>query len=103
MVAAGELATLGRAKSGRLSTEDAINIWIARWLRIRRKDIRARFACDPRRLYDIWEEVSHSGSRDRAEALFRERYPMLAGATDFSRHRRFPKAGAGEAQLGLFD
>ena len=87
----------------RLTEQDAIDIWIARWLRIRRKDILARFNCDPRRLYDIWEEVSHRSSRAKAEAVFRERYPMLNGSTDFSRHRRFPKAGAGEAQLGLFD
>lgn len=78
-----------------------MDIWIARWLRIRRKHILARFGCDPRRLYDIWEEVSHRGSREKAEAAFKERYPMLVSGTDFSRHRRFAKAGAGETQLGF--
>src|SRR5262245_39563563 len=40
------------AATGRpLTEQDAIDIWIARWLRIRRKDILLRYGCDPRRLY----------------------------------------------------
>jgi hypothetical protein len=40
----------GPAVPRRLSEADAIDIWIARWLRIRRKDLIARYGCDPRRL-----------------------------------------------------
>jgi hypothetical protein len=39
-----------------LTETDAVDIWIARWLRIRRKALLARYGCDPRRLYEIWEE-----------------------------------------------
>ena len=68
-----------RASAGRrqLSEADAVDIWIARWLRIRRKDLLARYGCDPRRLYEIWEEKRFAGSRAKALELFRERHPSL--------------------------
>jgi hypothetical protein len=40
-----------------LSEDDAVDIWIARWLRIRPADLVRRYSCDPRRLYEIWEEA----------------------------------------------
>ena len=43
-------------RSVRLTEDDAIDVWIARWLRIRRIDLVRRYGCDPRRLYEIWEE-----------------------------------------------
>lgn len=89
--------------SVRLTEIDAIDIWIARWLGIRRKDILARYGCDPRRLYDIWEESRFPGSRGKALALFAERYPKLVAQVDTSAHRRIPRPGPGEDQLGLFD
>jgi hypothetical protein len=39
-----------RPDQRRLTETDAVGIWIARWLRIRRKDLIARYGCDPRRL-----------------------------------------------------
>src|SRR5215470_3534723 len=82
---------------------DAIDIWIARWLRVRRKDLVARYGCDPRRLYEIWEETRFVGSRDKARALFAERYPSLVDRTDYGRHRRIPRGVPPELQPGLFD
>jgi hypothetical protein len=46
-----------------LTEADAVDIWIARWLRIRRRDLVRRYACDPRRLYEIWEEARVAGAR----------------------------------------
>ncbi len=86
-----------------LKESDAIDIWIARWLRIRRKDLLIRYQCDPRRLYEIWEEKRFPGSRAKALALFNERYPGLSDRVDFGRHRRIPKAIPSELQPGLFD
>jgi len=86
-----------------LRERDAIDIWIARWLRIRRKDLLIRYQCDPRRLYEIWEEKRFPGSRAKALALFRERYPGLADRVDFGLHRRIPKSIPPELQPGLFD
>ncbi len=85
-----------------LTEADAVDIWIARWLRLRRKDIRARYGCDPRRLYEIWEGARFAGSRPKAQALFAERYPGLVDQVDFSLHRRIPRAIPSELQLGLF-
>jgi hypothetical protein len=86
-----------------LSETDAIDIWIARWLRIRRKDLLIRYGCDPRRLYEIWEERRFPGSRAKALALFTERHPGLADRVDFGLHRRIPRTIPAELQPGLFD
>ncbi len=87
-----------------LTEADAVDIWIARWLRLRRKDILARYRCDPRRLYEIWEGLRFAGSRTKAQALFTERYPGLVDQVDFSLHRRIPRAlsAAPELQPDLF-
>jgi hypothetical protein len=87
----------------RLSETDAIDIWIARWLRIRRKDLIARYACDPRRLYEIWEEKRFAGSRDKAFEVFRQRHPTLLDRIDCGPHRRIPRAVPPELQPSLFD
>ena len=86
-----------------LTEGDAIDIWIARWLRIRRKDLLARYGCDPRRLYEIWQEERFVGSRAKALALFQERYPGLLDRVDFGLHRRIPRAIPAELQPSLFD
>ncbi len=86
-----------------LAEADAIDIWIARWLRIRRKELVARYACDPRRLYEIWEEKRFPGSRDKARALFAERYPSLVERIDYGLHRRVLRGVPADLQPGLFD
>ena len=86
-----------------LSAEDAIDIWIARWLRIRPKDLIARYGCDPRRLYEIWAEDKFPGSRDRARAIFARRHPGLVDRIDYGPHRRISSAIDEDLQPGLFD
>jgi hypothetical protein len=87
----------------RLTEADAIDIWIARWLRIRRKDLIHRYGCDPRRLYEIWEGKRFPGSREKALALFAEQHPGLAERIDFGLHRRIQRSGPIEGQLELFE
>ncbi|KAB2915512.1 MAG: hypothetical protein F9K29_13250 [Hyphomicrobiaceae bacterium] len=88
----------------RLLTEaDAVDIWIARWLRIRRKDLLIRYGCDPRRLYEIWEEKRFAGSRAKAIAIFSERHPALIDRIDYGPHRRIPRGVPAGLQPGLFD
>lgn len=84
-----------------LSEDDAVNIWIARWLRVRQKDLVRRYGCDPRRLYEIWEETRFPGSRSKALALFAKRYPGLQDRINPATHQRVPKA-AHPDQLSLF-
>ncbi len=86
-----------------LTEADAIDIWIARWLGVRRKDLLARYACDPRRLYEIWEGARFPGSRDRALTAFGERFPTRLDQVDVSPHRRIPMRTASPDQLRLFD
>src|SRR5262245_33298782 len=86
----------------RLTEADAVDIWIARWLRVRRKHLIERYGCDPRRIYDIWEGRRFAGSREKALALFAERHPGLAERIDFGFHRRILRSNPGDAQLELF-
>ncbi|MBU1209931.1 MAG: hypothetical protein KJ587_01500 [Alphaproteobacteria bacterium] len=86
-----------------ISEAEAIDIWIARWLRVRRIEILRRYNCDPRRLYEIWEGRKFPESRGRALKLFKERYPELVERTDFGNHRVIPRSNNTPEQMGLFD
>lgn len=97
------LRTVPPALARRPLTEaDAVDIWIARWLRIRRKDLVSRYGCDPRRLYEIWEGERFAGARAKALELFEARYPGLLDRVDFGPHQRHPKTGH-PGQLSLFE
>lgn len=85
-----------------LTESDAVDIWIARWLRIRRKDLVRRYACDPRRLYEIWEGERFAGARSKALELFEARYPSLLDRVDFGTHQRVPRSPH-PGQLSLFE
>jgi len=91
-----------RAQKSRLSEADAIDIWIARWLRIRRKDLIARYGCDPRRIYEIWEGVRHPAARAKARDIFLKLHPELADRIDFGPHQRIPRRLPDDGQLTLF-
>ena len=85
-----------------LTEADAVDIWIARWLKVRRTDLVRRYGCDPRRLYEIWEETHFIGSRAKAVKTFHERFPKLIDRLDPSAHRRISRAPHPD-QLGLFE
>jgi hypothetical protein len=85
-----------------LTEADAVDIWIARWLRIRRSDLVRRYGCDPRRLYEIWEEVRFAGTRDKAFEVFTARYPSLINRVDYGPHQRISR-GPHADQLTLFE
>ncbi len=105
MVMATTFSSMPPAATARrpLTEADAVDIWIMRWLRIRRKDILARYGCDPRRIYEIWEGARFPASRDRALELFAERYPGLEDRVDFGRHKRISSRASSPDQLALFD
>lgn len=94
--------TTGNATPRPLTDADAIDIWIARWLRVPRKELCQRYNCDPRRLYEIWEGARFPAAQPKARTLFAERYPGIVDRVDFGRHRRFSRA-IDPDQLGLFD
>ena len=85
-----------------LTERDAIDIWIARWLRIRQKDLLVRYGCNSRRLYEIWWGERFPNSRPKAADLFRERYPERTERTAFG-YRRIPRSSSTTAQTDLFD
>jgi hypothetical protein len=91
-----------RCKPRALNEADAIEIWIARWLRVRPKDLMTRYQCDSRRLYDVWWGQAFPGSKARAKQAFIERYPGAADRTDFG-YRKIPRGGSDPRQGSLFD
>lgn len=84
-----------------LTESDAVDIWMARFLRVRPKDLVRRYACDPRRLYEIWEETRFPGTRAAALDLLNERYPSVRGRFDPGPHRRIANE-PDPRQLSLF-
>lgn len=70
-----------------LTEKDAVEIWIARWLRVPVRTLAARFGGDSRRLYDIWWGVRFANSRQLAADEFRRRYPERADRTVFGYRR----------------
>jgi hypothetical protein len=84
-----------------LTERDAVDIWIARWLRIRQSDLVRRYGCDPRRLYEIWGEEKFLGSRAKALAEFEARFPTLTDRIDAGRHAKVTRANHPD-QLPLF-
>jgi len=86
-----------------LNESDAVDIWIARWLGIRRKDLVRRYGCDPRRLYEIWEGRRYPGAREKALEVFAERHPNLMSRVDFGRHKRIPRKPDDPDQMALFE
>lgn len=85
-----------------LSESDAIDIWIARWLKVQPKELIQRYQCDPRRLYEIWEETHFIGSRRKALEAFAKRYPTLHDRFDSGPHRRVASRTPHPDQLCLF-
>jgi hypothetical protein len=102
VLALDQLPSVGQSTARRILTEaDAIEIWIARWLRVRRKDLVARYGCDSRRLYEIWWGDRFPASREKAMQLFEARYPGLRDRVHFG-YRRIPRKVEAEGQLSLF-
>ena len=87
----------------RPTAADAIEIWIARWLRHKRSALRERYQCDPRRIYEIWEGKRFPESRELALKKFQERYPELTDRVDFSPHKRIPRSDNHPNQYDLFE
>ena len=87
-----------------IDEREAVEIWIARWLRVPVKSLIERYACDSSRLYEIWWSERFPASRGRAEAEFRRRYPERADRTSYG-YRRIPRQpiAAAEGQLALFE
>jgi hypothetical protein len=86
-----------------LTERDAIDIWIARWMRVRRRDLIQRYGCDPRRLYEIWEGTRFPGSREKALEIVAETYPSVLERIDLGRHRRVPSRSAHPDQLSFLE
>lgn len=86
-----------------LTEADAIDIWLARWMRVRRRDLLQRYGCDPRRLYEIWEGVRFPASRAKALDVLSEKFPSVLENVDLGCHRRVPTRSIHPDQLSLFD
>lgn len=75
-----------------MTEADAIDIWMARWLCVPRKELLRRYGCDPRRLYEIWEGTHFPTSRANALERLAKKYPWVLERIDPGEHRRISKA-----------
>lgn len=73
-------------KRRKLTKEDAIQIWIRKWLGHEKQQIILDFGQNPLRVYEVWQQDAFRGSREIAIGRFCQLYPELADKTDFSPH-----------------
>jgi hypothetical protein len=74
--------------SNQLSSDDAVQIWIRRWLGHQAQDIQIDYRVSPFRVYEVWGEEKFRGSRGVAKREFLKLYPGLEQHVDFSPHRK---------------
>jgi hypothetical protein len=86
-----------------LTEADAIDIWLARWMRVRLRDLIARYHCDPRRLYEIWEGARFPQSRAKALDILSKKHPSVMNRVDLGNHKRVPSRSQHPDQLSFFD
>jgi hypothetical protein len=84
-----------------LTFSEAVAAWIGRELGIKKRDLCARFDVDPRRLYEVWQQEEHVGSREVAIRLFRILFPDRTPIYGFEFHQPKWRRAAHE-QLSLF-
>ncbi len=72
----------------RLTYDEAIVVWIGRWLGISTRKLAQRFDVDARRLYEIWMLEKHARSFNEAERIFRALFPNRIATTSFTAHRK---------------
>jgi hypothetical protein len=70
-----------------LNASDAAKAWVLRECGWKVRDIGKRFDVDPRRLYEVWEETEHKGSRFKAMKLFLRKFPTGTLSGRFEVHR----------------
>jgi len=82
--------------NGKLTKPEAIKTWVLRAAGWKVRDIQSRFDVDPRRLYDVWEEQTHKGTRSLAIRLFEKLFPNEESAGRFDIHQpRFERRPKG--------
>lgn len=102
-LSAADCAADGPSAPRAIDDREAVEIWIARWLRVPVKSLVERYGCCSTRLYEIWWSERFPASRAEAEAEFRRRYPDRADRTSYG-YRRIPRRPiAPEGQLALFE
>lgn len=86
---------------GYLTPCEAVASWIGRELGMKIRHLESKFDVDPRRLYDVWQEDTHTGSREHAMRLFDLLYPHMIPKYGFELHQpRFRRVS--KDQLDFF-
>lgn len=87
---------------GQITAVEAVKAWVLRAYGCKVRDICNRFDVDPRRLYEVWEELEFKGSRQKAVELFERKFPKLKSEGRFEVHRpRYVRAIKSGEQLAL--
>ena len=67
---------------------EAIQLWTWKWLGVKKHEIAARVNKNMYRIYEVYKEEENIGSRLKAWALFRKKYPEEASNVDPSPHKQ---------------
>lgn len=66
--------------------EQAVEIWMAKWLGVGVQALVERYKRSPFRFYEVWKEEKNVGSRLVALERFAREFPERADAVDTSSH-----------------
>jgi len=81
------------------SDDQAVDIWISKWLGEKKQALIAKYGENNFRFYEVWTEERNFGTRLKAWALFQQRYPDLVASVDPSPH--VPTRRVVSAQLSV--
>ena len=86
--------------------EQAIEVWIAKWLGTGVQALVERYKRSPFRFYEVWTEEKNIGSRLAALRQFAREHPELLEITDTSPHvqkrKVIPRQIDNSGQMSLF-
>ncbi len=85
-----------------LTFDDAVVVWIGRWLGVPTRRLARRFDVDSRRLYEVWMLRRHPQSFAEAKRIYRALFPQRLADTDFAEHRQRRRWSI-PGQLDLFE
>jgi hypothetical protein len=79
-------AQMADSTKRQLTYEEATETWLLRYEGVHLTRICAKFDVDPRRLYEVWEEKKHIGSRQEAEGVINKKLAEGACPTKLRPH-----------------
>jgi hypothetical protein len=78
---------VSKDQSRQLSSTEAVETWILRFEGEHVTRICAKFDVNPYRLYEVWEQKKHIGSREKAQEIINRNLPDAASSIVLKIHQ----------------